>query len=178
MALDYVFIAWLSHYSPVFILRGGDDGSLVWGKIYPAIFHTQGGTANLSFVALFPTYGMTTSTRRTRRLTMRCKIWAEYSNDEASYKFVRNAWVQSDLDLHCTAFAHFFHSSWVLKSLCADPLQRGTAHLSGIQESRNQDRIFTAFIQIEKDKNSIRYNTVLENSFRVQMTQSFSRLWW
>lgn len=58
MALHYVFIAWLSHYSPGLILRGRYDGSLVWGRIYHEIFHIQDGTANLSFVAFCSIYGM------------------------------------------------------------------------------------------------------------------------
>ena len=76
MALDYVFIAWLSHYSPVFILRGGDDGRLVWGKIYHAIFYTQDGTANLSFVALFRIYGKKKIHNVTRELNRVQQWWS------------------------------------------------------------------------------------------------------
>lgn len=58
MALHYVFIACLSHYSPVFILRGRYDGSLVQGRIHHKIFHIKDGTANLSCAAFFSIYGM------------------------------------------------------------------------------------------------------------------------
>lgn len=58
MALHYVFIACLSHYSPVFILRGRYDGSLVRGRIHHKIFHIKDGTAHLSCAAFVSIYGM------------------------------------------------------------------------------------------------------------------------